>query len=1300
MVNDILQDQEGFLWIATKDGLNRYDGYNFKVFTNDPYNKHSISGNNCSTLLEDKQGRIWIGTEKDGLNFFDKKSQRFYHTQIVNTRLKNAGNYNINRLRLDSSGSIWVFTDDPSKFFKIESFGVVPDNKDFTIKIKPIALSELQQHKAFALDKQTSRYPFAKAMFATKQADMFEGIFAENADFSSYLTDSQQWIWTIGRKKLYGRKGNLQKEILFEGTGENSTLNQFEDGTIVVANQTNMWLFSPQDLFKTDALRPENAYANIPPNCVLFTKDRTGNIWIGTRGYGLLKYNPQDRQFKSYLPTFSPSFLYQDLEGRIYYHANYLPTYHFYQYNSSNNTSSLMLPNASGKALGHEGMLQDTQHQFWVLGNRRFEQKQVLMKFSKDWVLLKQYILPPLDVLSDFGAKMSLAKNGNIWIGLTNGSLYLFNPQTERVKTYSYKRLLPQSGAFVQTFALCQDQDIIWIGTQKGLIKGENLDSKPVFSIYKNSNTNRQSLSNDFVSAITNDPYLPKKYLWIGTKGGGLERLDKKTGIFEHFTEAQGLPNKVVYGVLEGDDKNLWMSTNRGIARLNPKTLNFTNFNKSDGIQDDEFNTNSYFKAPSGELFFGGINGFTVFRASKIGQNKTLPNIKLMSLKVNNKTIETNDNTGLLNEAIEATPKLDLKHDQNQLTLEFGLMDFSNPIKNRFRYQLEGIDDQWVEAGTNHFANYAQLPSGSYRFKVMGTIDGEIWSKPAELQIRITPPFYRSWWAYLLYLAIFGYVGYRWYRYQINQVRLQQEISFKDKEAKRLAELDQLKTNFFANISHEFRTPLTLIMGPSQDLVSQNPSNGVYQVIHRNANRLLELINQLLDISKLEEGQMKLDLVHTDLVKYFRTLTSSFSSLAESRGIIFEFSQDKASALGRVDKDKIEKIITNLLSNAFKFTESGKKVMVKIGYNADNQSINIEVKDQGIGIAKQKIEHIFDRFYQVDDAQNRKYEGTGIGLALVKELVGLMKGSLMVESTENVGTTFWITLPIADLIVKHEPSPQNGSIQPISTIPNPAKPLGFVPKVLNLETENILLIVDDNEDIRAYIRSVFENEYQIIEAVNGKEGLLKAIDSIPSLIISDLMMPEMDGFEFCTQLKADERCSHIPVILLTAKATIQSRIRGLNLGADDYLLKPFNAEEVKARVRNLIQKQEKLQQYFTGKSTIMQPNEEKVSSAEELFLNKAKQIIERYLSKNDFGVEQLSQEINMSSSQLLRKLKALTNMTINEFIRDYRLQRADELLRQKISNVSEIAFRVGFENLSYFSKVFQEKYGKLPSEYL
>ncbi|MFN3850516.1 MAG: ATP-binding protein [Spirosomataceae bacterium] len=522
----------------------------------------------------------------------------------------------------------------------------------------------------------------------------------------------------------------------------------------------------------------------------------------------------------------------------------------------------------------------------------------------------------------------------------------------------------------------------------------------------------------------------------------------------------------------------------------------------------------------------------------------------------------------------------------------------------------------------------------------------------------------------------------------------QQKLNFSIEQNNRLKDLDNLKTNFFANISHEFRTPLTLILAPAKDLVNESPNNAAYQIIYRNANRLLELINQLLDITKIEAGQMNVELQKVNLSVYFRTLISSFTSLAQSKGITFEFIQNKNDAWANVDSDKIEKIITNLLSNAFKFTNNNKKVEVKIDYLP--RQIVIQISDEGIGISEDKLDKIFDRFYQVESNTNRKFEGTGIGLALVKELVEVMKGQINVRSKEGLGTTFEVVLPI-----KYETQPADAST---------TEQISFRPAVSNLVTENslkvaeseseqILLIVDDNADIRTYIRGIFENEYRIVEAVDGKDGLAKANEQIPNLVISDLMMPEMDGFEFCKHMKTDEKTSHIPIIMLTAKANIESRIEGLELGADDYLIKPFHKEEIEVRVRNLIMIRENLKKQFSKEIVNLNPEEIKVNSVEAKFLNKIKEVVEANIVNQQFDVEQFAAAMNMSAVQLRRKMKSLTNFTVVEYVRNYRLQKAANLLKQKTASVSEIAYQVGFESLPYFSRVFQEHYGVPPSEY-
>ena len=1309
MVNDMMQDREGFMWFATKDGLNRYDGYNFKVFTRDPYNPHSISGNFCKTLLEDSKGRIWIGTEKDGLNLYNPKTQRFSHILISDKGLKDAENYAIDYLKEDKNGAIWIITPQIGKYFKIPPSQLASINNGALPVVEPVIISRADQIPDFVGDRHPLEVGHAKNLYRLDKE--FAAQEKELAESAFIMKDRDGYFWATGFGEIMYWKGTTFKKVNVPKI-DVPMLSTLQDGSVAVCFSRNVWLLKNASELDSAAFLPrkaingffkaENAASQLysPFNNIFL--DQQGNIWAGNLGYGLIKLNRYTRFFQSFLPFVSAGFLYQSREGKVYVHGNSRPSFHYFELNKAENVFKRLPEKLYQQKREHEALIQDMDQDFWLtIWNG---QRLILEKYSRDWQLLKTYPLSQMHHADRRNAKLMEDSKGKLWVGHVNGTLLRLDEQTGQFITYQYRSVLPKGGALLETSALYEDaRHTLWIGTQGGLIRAENFQTKPSFSIYQNSSEDRESLSENVVSGMVDDPLEPGRYLWVGTKGGGLERMDKHTGKFEHFNESRGLPNKVVYGVLVGNDNNLWMSTNRGIARLNPKTLAFTNFNKSDGLQDDEFNTASYFRAASGELLFGGVKGVTTFTPSDLTEKQAPPVVKILGLKINNQAIEPDDESGILNEAIQYATELDLAFDQNQVSIEFGAMDFTNPSKNRFRYQMEGIDKDWVEAGTDHFANFAQLPDGHYTFRVQGTTNGEVWSKPVTLKIRINPPFYLTWWAYLAYMVLIGYVGFRFYQNQLKRVRLQEQIHFKEKETGRLEELDLLKTRFFTNISHEFRTPLTLILGPVDDLQKKFPNEGIIPVVQRNTKRLLALINQLLDLGKLDAREMRLHLQTGDLAQFMQHLGSSFQSLAESRAIDFQLHQNERHFFIPFDADKIEKIVTNLLSNAFKFTASNGSVEMNVAY--ETNSVSITLKDTGIGIAPEKRAKIFDRFYQADNSGKRNYEGTGIGLALVKELVDLLQGNIQVESQVGVGTTFYIQFPIKEQPGEVVEENDESDVLPVFTshflserveeVQMPEN--GSKPKTE--KNEEILLIAEDNDDLRAYIRSVFDDTYRVIEAADGKEGFDLAIKYIPDIVISDLMMPEMDGFELCQALKTNEKTSHIPVVVLTAKATLQDRIEGFEIGADDYLVKPFNAMEIKTRVRNLIVIRENLKKYYAQSMIGGEAALQESGSLEEPFIRKVKATLATEFGNSSFDVEQLAEEMNMSSSQLLRKLKALTNLTTVEFIREYRLQKAANLLAQKSATVSEIAYLTGFESLPYFTKVFQQKYKILPSEY-
>jgi signal transduction histidine kinase/CheY-like chemotaxis protein len=546
--------------------------------------------------------------------------------------------------------------------------------------------------------------------------------------------------------------------------------------------------------------------------------------------------------------------------------------------------------------------------------------------------------------------------------------------------------------------------------------------------------------------------------------------------------------------------------------------------------------------------------------------------------------------------------------------------------------------------------------------------------------------------------------AYAAYKFQQNkQSKIAQQLAFEQKEAERLAELDGLKNRFFANISHEFRTPLTLILSPLQDILKASPDNATFRAMKRNAERLLALINQLLELSKLEGGTAELQLRAVDVVQFFEYVFSSFESLAQNQHVLFQYEQSHEHWTGLIDTDKVQKITTNLLSNAFKFTPDHGRIRVRVSYAEDQ--LRLKVQDFGIGITPEQIPHIFDRFYQGDSQDSRHYEGTGIGLALVKELINVLRGSIDVTSKMGEGTTFLVTLPCPVA----RPSDLSATQTPLSTLlADPylnTQTLGSSnnhnqeTEALAERTEGVLLLVEDNQDLRSYIRKQFEASYQIVEARDGQEGIEKATETVPDLVICDLMMPRLDGFGFCKQLKSNEITSHIPVVMLTAKATLENRLEGLELGADDYLAKPFHADELKIRVRNLIEIRQSLRQKFSHALANQTSSSLPQHPLDDGFLQKIRGIIEQHIADAQFDVETLAEPMSISSVQLRRKLKALTGQTAIEFVRNYRLEKAAAMLKNKQGNVSEVAYSVGFESLSYFSRSFQDKFGKKPSEW-
>jgi signal transduction histidine kinase/ligand-binding sensor domain-containing protein len=1009
MVYDVVEDASGYIWIATKDGLNRYDGNNVKIFTHDVYNKYSLSGNLCTSLLVDTKGRLWIGTASDGVNLYDPKTERFYKARVKDDSIKKDGNYPILYFKEDKAGNIWVLTEKNFKVFKIATPQVWPSKANFSEWVTatperayPKLTNIIINQKAYNCDWVNRNVVYNRILEAFKEVDPY---------FQQVLYDAKGTMWLACQASIIFFKNNTLHTIKFPNANRLVFINYLQDGDIAICNQKYIWKMKPEVMAQQVSLDATNAFLTLPSELLSINQimqDKNSNIWLSTAGYGLYKIDANFKKFESSLPGLSINNIFADNNNTIFLKgfANPAPFYH--QYNNSTKDIKILPTAISG--FPQKNFTQDANNNYWMVKTIIYTDTMLIIQYDNKMKQVAVYTIKAIK--SDFDMPVSILLDGNwLWIGNADGELIQFNMLTHESKYYYYQSLIQKKGIQFANLHIYKDaQQMLWLCTQNGLVQFNYKAKQPIFKMYKNSSTNQNSLSNNYTSCSVDDVY-DKNKLWISTKSG-LERLNKTTGVFEHFTTAAGLPNNVVYGILVGADSNYWVSTNKGISRVNSRTLKFTNYNKKDGLQDEEFNTNSYCKCKDDNLIFGGINGITKFDPRKLFANKNAANVQIVDFKINNKSINANDESDILKTNINYTSVLDLNYNQNQLGFELAILDFTNPSKNVYKYQLQGIDNSWIEAGTNRFANYAQVPNGDYIFNAMASADGETWSALQPIKIIIHPPWYRTWLAYFIYLLVISSILFYFYKNKIREIRLQEQLVFKEKEATQLAALNIIKTNFFSNISHEIRTPLTLILAPSEMLAKQNPGQELQQLIFRNAKRLLELINQILDISKLEAGQMPINFQLINAVTFFNNACINFKEIAAGKNISVTLTQNKSAFTLALDEDKMQKIMNNLLSNAVKFTPDNGNILVDINYNEVEKNYSLHVTDTGIGIPDEKMNSLFTRYYQANKLDKQKYEGTGIGLALTQELVLLLKGTIEVNSIVNQGTSFNIKLPL------------------------------------------------------------------------------------------------------------------------------------------------------------------------------------------------------------------------------------------------------------------------------------------------
>ncbi|MCL4704711.1 response regulator [bacterium] len=1334
-VLSILQDRQGFMWFGTLDGLFRFDGYSMTAYKHDPLDSTSLGNNQVFVVLEDHTGTLWLGTAGGGLNRFDRTTEQFTRFKHDPNNPNSLSADVVSALYEDRSGSLWVgtwaglnkldldtgritrFVHDSREASSMNSFWIRAIGEDSLGAIWAGTDGGISR-----LDPETGKFTH----FVENWNDPY-GLSsnAVNAVFRDRA--GTMWIGTWGGLDRFDHK--TRRFANFRAGGRVSSICEDRTGALWVGTQNHLLHFDKATnrftRFVHDPTNPNSVSSN---TIQTIYENRTGVLWIGTnngvnrldRGQYRFKHLMHDPDDANSLSHRSVSTIHEGPTGALWI---------AWKKNSVNGIEVGL-----DKLDRHTGQIERI---FANLGNddvrRRSEINDIYQGRSgvlwlglpaglgrydpetKQFKLFEHDPNDPHSLSGNFVWRIHEDQTGTLWVGINKDG------PTTGIDRFDREQGRFSRIEFVQEISSGRNQrngvhsisegqsGRLWFATMNYGIFALNPGSNELIQ-FNHEPDNPNSLSHGWVGVVHEDR---EGILWAAPWYGGLNKLDPETGQVTIYTEKHGLASNYITSILEDDHGRIWLTTLNGLSRFDPRSATFKNFDYSDGLLHTKYDLwNVSTKSRTGELFFGGENGVDYVQPDSIRDNPHLPPVVFTRFVRYNSSEASGQ--AIIEKGVTEKRRFDLTHEDHTLTFEFAALNYRAPHKNQYAYKLEGFHDDWIHLGNKHEVTLTNLDPGEYTLRVKGSNNDGVWNEEgAALVINISPPWWRTGWAYTVYVTLFGLALYGLRRFELRRTQLQNELEKKDFEAQKLQEVDQMKSRFFADISHEFRTPLTLMLGPVEKIlpaINDKERREDLRVMQRNARRLQRLVEQLLDLSRIEARRMPLRARPDDIVPKIREWVASFVSLAESKNITMNLHFPEQPLIAYFDAEKLEKIVYNLLSNAFKFTPEGGEITVAVGSSSgsssSNGSLELSVGDSGIGIPKDHLPHIFDRFYRASEALTGEQGGTGIGLALTKEFVELHHGEIRVESEVGKGSTFTVVLPLGrehlsdDEVVEHvadeklaEPSRQ--PLEPLHAEP------AIEPDEPSATAESgrpFVLIVEDNDDMRRYLRNSLNPDFEIVEAENGEAGYQVACKKTPDLIVSDVMMPIMDGFALCEKLKTDQRTSHIPVILLTARAGQEDKLEGLEIGADDYLTKPFDARELQIRVKNLIAQRQRLRERFSREMSV-QPKDITVTSIDEKFLQQALDIVEENISDSDFQIEQFCRAIGMSRSTLNRKLRALTGLSTNVFIRTLRLKRAAQLLEKKSATIVEIAYEVGFNNPSYFAECFRQQFGKPPSEY-
>ena len=1353
-INTIYQDKLGFMWFGTHDGLNKYDGYRFTVYKPDSKKKGSISSNLIFTITGDNENNLWVGTTGNGLNFYNHSTESFVQYKNSKDNDSSLSNDHVTKVFLDSKNRLWVGTNNGLNMLDLEitqdsirfqRFN--PEKDPFMIGWDGNSIFDIYEdtNNQIWVGSHGGLYKLARDENGRLYFQLVNALLGlPNLNVRSIAEDKTGKMIIGTEKGLYYQKNNNQEVLAHKiSDGYFNAIQVDNNNHIWAGANDGLYYFGNHDEEGIPQLSGQYNYNtqseySLSKNIVksIFI-DKTGIIWIGTNGGGINKFDPNRKQFGHFRKNPNPNSLSYDKIRAIFEDSNgYL-----WIGTEGGGLNMLRKEYDNGKYDNFE-VFDNITKPFAIAEIIEANRKKLIIGAEGETGLFELDITNPNQIEADKiksveGIDKSVFaiyadSNQNLWIGTYGGGIHRWMKDNDMEGGYLKDNLVhnpSESHSISDNIirSIIEDKKgNIWFATANGLsklTKEEKFKNQPRFEVFRNDPVNDRSISHNYILSIYESQ---KGDLWIGTFGGGLNKLvlskDGKIDGFVSYSEAEGLPNDVIKGVLEDESGNLWISTNQGLSKFDPQGVVFKNFNFNDGLQSNEFQELACLKRKNGEMLFGGVNGFNAFYPSSIVDNSFTPETVITDFLISNEPIRIGEEIHgrvLLNQGIGETDQLNLKYSENSFSFEFAALHFASSTNNHFAYMLSGFDEEWIQTtSSKRFATYTNLGPGLYTLKVKASNNDGLWDPtPAQIKIKVIPPLWRTDVAYGFYgLLALGLLWLFW-RYTFIRTTKKHQLELESIEKKKSEEMQRVKLEFFTNISHEFRTPLTLIKGPLEYLQEKNGELDTsivqeqYSIMKKNTDYLLRLVNQLLDFRKINQGKMHLVVRKTDIVAFVKEVTEPFQFMALRRNIALNIIANEATLISYFDHEALEKIMNNLLSNAFKFTPENGKITITISKEKQNaqDTVAIIVKDSGNGIPEERINEIFKRFYAAGNGVHMNPEGIGIGLSFTKSLVELHQGTIDLTSAPGQGTEFVVSLPIhkeayskiKEITIK-EITDSDFLVRSSET---ESFAIGINDEIEDETLSNsrskhpVLLIIDDNKDIRTFIKRSLQDEFTIYEAEDGSVGLNIANRIIPNIVLCDVLMPVMDGMEFCKALKSQKETSHIPVLLLTAKSSEESEKEGLKLGADDYLTKPFNMEVLKLKLTNIISQRATLRKRF-NRNIAINPSEITVTSSDEKFLNSAMEIVEKHMMNTDFNVEMMVKEMGLSRSNLYLKFKELTGLSSSGFIRNVRLKRAVQLFETSDLSVKEIMYMTGFNTASYFSKCFKKQFGVIPSEYV